>query len=78
MPSVLHELFAKRPDSIAPLLERRLHLPAEDLIAIDSELTAVPEAAARRIAAERDDARFEGWIRRAATATSLDDVFTDE
>ena len=43
MPSVLHEvlreLFAKRPDLIAPLLERRLELPAEDLIAIDSELT---------------------------------------
>jgi Arc/MetJ-type ribon-helix-helix transcriptional regulator len=43
MPSVLHEvlreLFAKRPDLIAPLLERRLDLPAEDLIAIDSELT---------------------------------------
>jgi hypothetical protein len=43
MPSVLHEvlreLFAKRPDLIAPLLERRLALPAEDLVAIDSELT---------------------------------------
>ena len=43
MPSVLHEvlreLFAKRPDLIAPLLERRLLLPAEDLVAIDSELT---------------------------------------
>jgi hypothetical protein len=36
---VLRELFAKRPDLIAPLLDQRLDLPAKDLIAIDSELT---------------------------------------
>ena len=43
MPSVLHEvlreLFAKRPDSLAPLLEARLSLPAAELVALDSELT---------------------------------------
>jgi hypothetical protein len=43
MPSVLHEvlreLFAKRPDLLAPLLERKLALPAANLVALDSELT---------------------------------------
>lgn len=38
----------------------------------------VPSAAADRIDCERDAARIESWIRRAATATSIDDVFADE
>lgn len=43
MPSVLHEvlreLFAKRPDLLAPLLEERLSLPCAGLVALDSEQT---------------------------------------
>lgn len=43
MPSVLHEvlreLFAKRPDLLAPLLEKRLSLPSPKLVALDSEQT---------------------------------------
>jgi hypothetical protein len=48
------------------------------LLVLRSRGIEVPAAAARRIEAERDDARFDAWIRRAATATSLDDVLTDE
>src|SRR5690606_8633358 len=43
MPSVLHEvlreLFAKRPNLLAPLREERLSLPSADLVALDSEQT---------------------------------------
>jgi hypothetical protein len=48
------------------------------LLVLRSRGIEVSAEAARRIEEERDDARFEVWIRRAATATSLDDVFTDE
>jgi hypothetical protein len=48
------------------------------LLVLSSRGIDVPPAAARRIDAERDDARFEAWIRRAVTATTIDDVFNDE
>jgi predicted transposase YdaD len=48
------------------------------LLVLRSRGIDVPAAAARRIDAERDDARFEVWIRRAATATTIDDVFNGE
>jgi hypothetical protein len=48
------------------------------LLVLRSRGIDVPDAAARRIEDERDDGRFEMWIRRAATATTIDDVFTDE
>ena len=48
------------------------------LLVLRSRGIEVPAAAARRIEAERDDVRFEAWIRRALTATTIDDVFTDE
>jgi hypothetical protein len=48
------------------------------LLVLRSRGIDVPAAVARRIEAERDDARFEAWIRRALTATTIDDVFTDE
>jgi hypothetical protein len=48
------------------------------LLVLRSRGIDVPAATARRIDAERDDARFEAWIRRAVTATTIDDVFNDE
>jgi hypothetical protein len=43
VPSVLHEvlreLFAKRPHLVVPLLDAELNLPANTLVAIDSEMT---------------------------------------
>jgi hypothetical protein len=48
------------------------------LLVLRSRGIDVPEAAARRIEAERDDARFEAWIRRALTATTIEDVFSGE
>jgi hypothetical protein len=48
------------------------------LLVLRSRGIEVSAAEARRIEAERDDARFEVWIRRALTATTMDDVFSDE
>jgi hypothetical protein len=48
------------------------------MLVLGSRGIEVSEAAARRIGAERDDARFEVRIRRAVTATTIDDVFSDE
>jgi hypothetical protein len=48
------------------------------LLVLGSRGIEVPAAAARRIEAERDDARLDMWIRRAVTATTIDDVFDDE
>jgi hypothetical protein len=48
------------------------------LLVLRSRAVDVPPEATRRIEEERDGARLEVWIRRAATAASIDDVFADE
>jgi hypothetical protein len=44
------------------------------LLVLQSREIEVPAAARERIETERDSAQLEDWLRRAATATSIDDV----
>jgi hypothetical protein len=47
------------------------------LVVLEARRIEVPDATRERIAGCRDLAQLEMWVRRAATAASVDDLFVD-